>query len=157
MIATTTTRLSTLGLVLPQPIAPLGSYRTVSTIGNVAHVSGLGPFENGTPVSGIVGQDMSLERAQHCARLTMLMILACLHEQCGLDRVSRCARLTVYVRAAATFTQHPAVADGASDILLDLFGADRLPARSAIGVHTLPMGIPVEIDSVFELHDKAGD
>ena len=152
MIETTSVRLATLGLVLPPPIAPLGSYRTVSIIGNEAHVSGLGPFENGVPVTGIVGEEMSIERAQHCARLTMLMILSCLHERCGLDRIRRCARLTVYVRAAASFTQHPKVANGASDVLLDLFGADLLPARSAIGVHTLPMGIPVEIDSVFELH-----
>ena len=152
MIETTTVRLATLGLVLPPPIAPLGSYRTVSIIGNEAHVSGLGPFENGVPVTGIVGEEMSIERAQHCARLTMLMILACLHERCGLDRIRRCARLTVYVRAAASFTQHPKVANGASDVLLDLFGTDLLPARSAIGVHTLPKGIPVEIDSVFELH-----
>ncbi|AOJ16657.1 hypothetical protein WJ07_25415 [Burkholderia vietnamiensis] len=153
---TTTARLAALGLVLPQPIAPLGSYRTVSVTGNHALVSGLGPFENGAPVTGIVGEDMSIERAQACARLTMLMILACLDERCGLDRVRRCVRLTVYVRASPSFTQHPLVANGASDVLLDLFGADRLPARSAIGVHTLPMGIPVEIDSVFELHDEAG-
>lgn len=153
---TTTARLAALGLVLPQPIAPLGSYRTVSVTGNHALVSGLGPFENGAPVTGIVGEDMSIERAQACSRLTMLMILACLDERCGLDRVRRCVRLTVYVRASPSFTQHPLVANGASDVLLDLFGAERLPARSAIGVHTLPMGIPVEIDSVFELHDEAG-
>ncbi|WP_114812178.1 RidA family protein [Paraburkholderia kururiensis] len=154
MPETTTARLATLGLVLPPPIAPLGSYRTVSIVGNQAHVSGLGPFENGAPVAGVVGDDMTIERAQHCAKLTMLMILACLHEQCGLDRVRRCTRLTVYVRASASFTQHPKVANGASDVLLDLFGADHLPARSAIGVHTLPMGIPVEIDSVFELYGE---
>ncbi|MDN7429368.1 hypothetical protein CFB89_20430 [Burkholderia sp. AU16741] len=153
---TTTARLAALGWVLPQPVAPLGSYRTVSVVGNHAHVSGLGPFENGTPVTGIVGEDISIERAQACARLTMLMILACLDERCGLDRVRRCVRLTVYVRASASFVQHPLVANGASDVLLDLFGADGLPARSAIGVHTLPMGIPVEIDSVFELHGEAG-
>ena len=58
--------------------------------------------------------------------------------------------------ASASFTQHPKVADGASDVLLDLFGPDLLPARSAIGMHTLPMGIPVEIDSVFELDDDSG-
>lgn len=156
MPETTTARLATLGLTLPSPIAPLGSYRTVSIIGNQAHVSGLGPFENGAPISGVVGEDMTIERAQYCARLTMLMILACLNEQCGLDQVKRCTRLTVYVRASASFTQHPAVANGASDVLLDLFGPHLLPARSAIGVHTLPMGIPVEIDSVFELDGNSG-
>jgi len=157
MPETITARLATLGLVLPTPIAPLGSYRTVSIMDNQAQVSGLGPFENGAPVTGVVGEDIRIERAQHCARLTMLMILACLGEQCGLDRIRRCARLTVYVRAAASFTQHPKVANGASDVLLDVFGAELLPARSAIGVYTVPMGIPVEIDSVFELHGTAGD
>lgn len=63
----------------------------------------------------------------------------------------RCSRLTVYVRAGQSFTQHPQVANSASDLLLTLFGQDKLPARSALGVHTLPMGIPVEIDSIFEL------
>ncbi|GAB7535565.1 RidA family protein [Burkholderia sp. 3C] len=146
-----TARLSELGIVLPAPIQPLGSYRSVSVVGNQAFVSGLGPFENGKPVVGVVGNDISLDRAQEAARLTMLMILACLHEQCDLDRVKRCTRLTVYVRGNETFTQHPAVANGASNVLLDVFGADLLPARSALGVYTLPMGIPVEIDSVFEL------
>lgn len=144
-------RLARLGLQLPAPIRPLGSYRTVSVSGNQAYVAGLGPFENGRPLTGIVGDDVSLERAQHAARLTMLMILACVDEACGLEHIERCNRLTVYVRAEPSFTQHPAVANGASDLLRDLFGDENLPARSALGVHTLPMGIPVEIDSIFEL------
>ncbi len=103
-------------------------------MGNQLYVSGLGPFENGKPVVGLVGADLSIERAQHAARLTMLMILACVDQACGLDAVERCSRLTVYVRADAGFTQHPHVANGASDLLLDLFGQDHLPARSALGV-----------------------
>ncbi|HVE09220.1 MAG TPA: RidA family protein [Paraburkholderia sp.] len=144
-------RLAQLGLELPAPIKPLGSYQTVSVSGSQLYVSGLGPFENGKPLVGVVGDDMTLEAAQHAARLTMLMILSCVEDAYGLDRIDRCSRLTVYVRAAASFTQHPQVANGASDLLLDLFGRDKLPARSALGVHTLPMGIPVEIDSIFEL------
>ncbi|WLE60002.1 RidA family protein [Burkholderia plantarii] len=144
-------RLAALGVTLPAPLRPLGSYRTVSIVGNQAYVSGLGPFEHGKPVVGLVGADLSPERARHAARLTMEMILACLDEACGLDRVLRCTRLTVYVRAEASFTAHPQVANGASDLLRDLFGEDNLPARSALGVPTLPMGIPVEIDSIFEL------
>ncbi|PEH86285.1 RidA family protein [Burkholderia gladioli] len=144
-------RLATLGIELPAPIRPLGAYRSVSIVGDLAHVSGLGPFEQGKPVVGQVGSEISPERARQAARLTMEMILACLHEACGLDRVLRCVRLTVYVRAEASFTAHPLVADGASDLLRELFGEDALPARSALGVHTLPMGIPVEIDSIFEL------
>jgi enamine deaminase RidA (YjgF/YER057c/UK114 family) len=144
-------RLDQLGIELPAPIRPLGSYSTLSVAGNQLYVSGLGPFEGGKPLTGIVGADVSLERAQYAARLTMLMILACIDSEYGLDRVSRCSRLTVYVRADAAFIQHPQVANGASDLLLELFGAKALPARSALGVHTLPMGIPVEIDSIFEL------
>ncbi len=144
-------RLAQAGLKLPTPINPLGSYRTVSVSENQLYVSGLGPFEDGKPLVGVVGDDVSLEKAQHAARLTMLMILACVDQACGLDNVERCSRLTVYVRAQQSFTQHPQVANGASDLLLTLFGEDKLPARSALGVYTLPMGIPVEIDSIFEL------
>ena len=148
---TTSERLAQLGLQLPTPINPLGSYQTVSVAGSQLYVSGLGPFEDGKPITGIVGGDISLESAQHAARLTMLLILACVDQACGLDNVDRCSRLTVYVRAEQSFTQHPKVANGASDVLLSLFGQSKLPARSALGVYTLPMGIPVEIDSIFEL------
>jgi enamine deaminase RidA (YjgF/YER057c/UK114 family) len=144
-------RLSQLCPDLPAPIHPLGSYRTLSISGNQLYVSGLGPFENGKPIVGVVGVELPLEAAQRAARLTMLMILSCIKAKYGLDKIDRCSRLTVYVRADASFTQHPQVADGASDLLRELFGVDKLPARSAIGVHTLPMGIPVEIDSIFEL------
>ena len=144
-------RLQQLGIVLPEPINPLGSYRTVSESGNQLLVSGLGPFENGKPLTGVIGDDLSVEQGQHAARLTMLMILACIEQSHGLENIERCSRLTVYVRGTQSFTQHPSIANGASDLLLALFGADQLPARSALGVYSLPMGIPVEIDSVFEL------
>lgn len=144
-------RLSQAGLTLPPPIHPLGSYRTVSISGNQLYVSGLGPFEDGKPIVGIVGGDISLEKARDAARLTMLMILACIDQACGLDNIERCIQMTVYMRAEQSFTQHPQVANGASDVLLTLFGQDKLPARSALGVYTLPMGIPVEIESIFEL------
>jgi enamine deaminase RidA (YjgF/YER057c/UK114 family) len=144
-------RLTQLGIELPAPIKPLGSYRTISKSGHQLYVSGLGPFENGQPVVGRVGSDISLPEAIDAARLTMLMILACVHEEFNLDDVEKCSRLTVYLRATDSFTQHPQVANGASDVLLHLYGPEKLPARSAIGVHTLPLGIPVEIDSVFDL------
>ena len=144
-------RLVQLGIQLPNPINPLGSYRTVSVSGNQLYVSGLAAFENGKPIVGMVGTDLSLDEAHRAARLTMLMILACINQAGALDKIERCSRLTVYVRADQSFTQHPKVADGASDLMLTLFGPEKLPARSAVGVYTLPMGIPVEIDSIFEL------
>ena len=144
-------RLAQLGIELCPPIKPLGSYRTISKSGNQLYVSGLGPFENGKPVVGRVGSDIPLAEAINAARLTMLMILACLHEEFNLDEVERCSRLTVYMRAIDSFTQHAQVANGASNVLLNLYGPEKLPARSAIGVHTLQLGIPLEIDSVFDL------
>lgn len=138
-----------LGFQLPSPFPALGSYNLVTTAGEQIFVSGLGPIKDGQPVSGIVGGDMTLGDAQDAARLTMLLILASLEQRLGLDNIARCLRLTVYVRAEASFKDHPKVADGASDLLRDLFGRKLLPARSAIGVLSLPMGIPVEIDSIF--------
>jgi enamine deaminase RidA (YjgF/YER057c/UK114 family) len=142
-------RLNELGFELPPPFPALGSYNVVTTAGDQVFVSGLGPLKDGQPVIGVVGDDMTLSDAQDAARMTMLLILASLEQSCGLDNIERCLRLTVYVRAEASFKAHPKVADGASDLLRDLFGPDRLPARSAIGVSSLPMGIPVEIDSIF--------
>jgi enamine deaminase RidA (YjgF/YER057c/UK114 family) len=146
-------RLEQLGLGLPSPMSPLGTYRTVTTYGKLLHVSGLGPIENGAPIAGIVGDDISLEEAQRAAQLTMLMILASIDESHSLENIERCLRLTVYVRGNASFAEHYKVANGASDVLLHLFGRPNLPARSALGVYTLPMGLPVEIDSIFVLRD----
>lgn len=138
-----------LGLQLPEPFPPIGSYNVVTSAGDLVFVSGMGPIKNGRPVMGLVGGGMTLGEAQDAARLTMLLILASLEQECGLDRIARCLRLTVYVRSIPSFQAHPKVADGASDLLRDIFGPDLLPARSSLGVHSLPMGIPVEIDSVF--------
>ena len=144
-------KLSDLNIVLPAPIKPLGSYQLVTVLDDVVHVSGLGPIEQGKPVVGVIGENISLEGGQHASRLTMLMILSCLEQSVGLDNIERCIRLTVYVRAAESFTQHPLIANGASDLLQEVFGATKLPVRSAVGVSTLPMGIPVEIESIFQL------
>ena len=99
-------RLTQLGLQLPPPINPLGSYRTTVTLGEQLFVSGLGPFKDGKPVVGIVGADISIAEAQDAAKRTMLLILACVEEASGLENIERCARLTVYVRAESEFTAH---------------------------------------------------
>ena len=140
-----------LGFQLPKPFPAIGSYNVVTFAGEQVFVSGLGPIKDGKPIMGLVGDDMTLDEAQEAARMTMLLILASLEQACGLDRIARCLRLTIYVRAIASFQAHPKVADGASDLLRDVFGPAMLPARSAIGVHSLPMGIPVEIDSIFAM------
>lgn len=144
-------RLENAGLVLPEPLNPVGLYKAISHSNGQLFVSGLGPIESGKPITGVVGEHLSIADAQHAARVTMLLILAALEHEYGLENIQCCTRLTVYVRATDTFSRHPEVADGASLVLRDVFGEALLPARSALGVHTLPFGIPVEIDSIFEL------
>lgn len=148
---TTLERMHELGLTLPTPVEPIGAYRPVSIVGSQVYTSGLGPVGDVARPIGIVGRDVSLSEARDAARCSMLLILASLHKTCGLDDVVRCIRLTVYVRASEDFTEHATVADGATELLHTLYGPEKLPARSAIGVHSLPMGLPVEIDSIFEL------
>jgi enamine deaminase RidA (YjgF/YER057c/UK114 family) len=147
--------LQRLRLTLPIPLTPLGSYQTVTRSGDQLIVSGLGPFKDGKPVAGVVGADLSIDDAKEAARLTMLLILACVEDAVGLENIEQCLRLTVYVRAEQSFTQHPLASDGASALLLAIFGRERLPARASLGVHTLPMGLALEIDSVFQLKRPA--
>ncbi|MFY1664066.1 RidA family protein [Pseudomonas sp. Pseu.R1] len=144
-------RLKTAGLVLPPALPVKGLYHSVVETHGELYVSGLGPIVDGKPLTGIVGKDVNLTQAKYAARVTALLILAALEEYCGLQNVLRCTRLTVYVRAEENFIRHPEVADGASEVFKDVFGENLLPARSAIGVYTLPFAIPVEIDSIFQL------
>lgn len=144
-------RLEKAHLVLPPALAAKGLYHSVVESDGELYVSGLGPIVDGKPLTGVVGVDIDLAQARHAARVTTLLILAAVEAHCGLQNIQRCSRMTVYIKADQNFTSHPEVADGASEVLRDIFGESLLPARSAIGVYTLPFGIPVEIDSVFLL------
>ncbi|WP_296185822.1 RidA family protein [Pseudomonas sp. UBA1879] len=144
-------RLEKAGLVLPPALPAKGLYHSVVETNGELYVSGLGPIVDGKPLTGVVGQDIDLPNAKHAARITALLILAAVEQYCGLQNILRCTRMTVYVKADERFVRHPEVADGASEVLRDVFGENLLPARSAIGVYTLPFAIPVEIDSVFQL------
>jgi enamine deaminase RidA (YjgF/YER057c/UK114 family) len=153
MVAASYTELEQLRELFPHPPQALGSYQSVSRDGQQVYVSGFGPFQNGRPITGIVGGDMSVVEARESAKLSMLMILSCLDDAFGLENVNRCLRLTVYIRADASFVDHAAVSNGASDLLKDLFGPENVPVRTSLGVHTLPLGFPLEIDSIFQLKD----
>ena len=145
-------RLKELGLQLPAPCAPRGEYRAAVLSGPWVWVSGQGPVENGKLiVQGRVGDTVSVAQAQHAARVTMLNVLAQAGAACGgLDRIAQCVKATVYVSSAPGFTDQAKVADAASSLLAQIFGADRVPARTSVGVCGLPSDIPVMIDGVFE-------
>jgi enamine deaminase RidA (YjgF/YER057c/UK114 family) len=140
-------RLTDLGIELPPMATPLASYVPVHVAGELAFVAGQVPSQDGRPtVVGRVGSDVSLEDAQAAARRCALQGLAALREALGsLDRVEAIAKVEVFVNAGRRFTDHPKVANGASDVLVEVFGDAGKHARTSVGVTGLPLGVPVEV------------
>ena len=143
-------RLSERGITLPEPAAPVASYVPVVVAGGLAHVSGQLPFIGGQLVTGRLGEDVSLDDGTAAARACGLMVLALVWAALGsLDRVERVVKLGVFVNSAGTFTDQPKVANGASDLMADLFGDAGKHARAAVGVPALPLGAAVEVDAIL--------
>lgn len=141
------------GIVLPTPPPKGGVYEPAKRFtGNLVYVSGCGPAIH-APVVGKLGREFTVEQGQAFAHDCMLNVLAVLEAEIGnLRQVMNVAKLLVFVASDDTFTQQPQVANGASQLLVDLFGeCVGLPARSAIGVNVLPGGIPVEVEALFEV------
>ena len=147
-------RLVQLGLKLP-PIGKLaGVYKPLVVTGNLAFVSGHGPVkEDGVMIVGRVGADLTMEEGKLAARQVGLAILATLRSELGtLDRVKRLVKSLGMVNAAPGFAQHPAVINGYSELMAEIFGSDAgIGARSAVGMGSLPGNIPVEIEAIFEV------
>ncbi|WP_428028324.1 RidA family protein [Altererythrobacter sp.] len=145
-------RLQELGIALPKAAAPVASYVPVVVEGGFAHVSGQLPFVDGELVTGRLGQDVSLEDGTAAARACGLMILAQLEAALGsLDRVKRIVKLGGFVNSAADFTDQPKVVNGASDLMMEVFGDAGKHARAAVGVPALPLGAAVEVDAVVAI------
>jgi enamine deaminase RidA (YjgF/YER057c/UK114 family) len=146
------TRLAELGIVLPAAAAPVAAYVPVVVAGNLAHVSGQLPFIDGQLVTGRLGEDVSLEQGTAAARACGLMLLAQLKAALGsLDRIERVVKLGAFVNSAAAFTDQPKVANGASELMVEVFGDAGKHARSAVGVPVLPLGTAVEVDAIVAL------
>jgi enamine deaminase RidA (YjgF/YER057c/UK114 family) len=146
-------RLVCLGIALPAaPPNPIGHFRNVRRSGNLLYVSGQGPVEgDGRTHTGKVGREVSAEVARDHARLVGLNILAALKAHCGsLDQVTGVVKLLGLVNASPDFTRHPFVIDGASQLFTEVFGESGVHARSAFGVSSLPNGITVEVEAIFE-------
>ena len=143
-------RLSELGIVLPEPAAPVAAYvPTVQHMG-LLHVSGQISFaENGSLITGRLGEDTSIEDGQHAARRCGIMLLAQIKKALGsLERVERIVKLGVFVNSAPSFTDQPKVANGASELMEQVFGDRGHHCRSAVGVAVLPLGVAVEVDAI---------
>jgi enamine deaminase RidA (YjgF/YER057c/UK114 family) len=147
-------RLKDLGIELPVPARPVASYVPTVIAGHLVFVSGQVPMLDGTPqYIGKLGDTISLEDGKAAARLCALNVLAQLRAACGgdLDRVVACVRLGVFVNATPDYTQHPEVANGASDLVVSVFGDAGRHSRAAVGTGSLPRGVAVEVDAVFEI------
>lgn len=146
-------RLSELGIELPPVAAPVASYIPVVVSRGLAFVAGMVPLEEGKPmVTGRLGEDIDTEEGAKWARRCALQSLAALRAELGsLDRVSRIAKVTVFVASADAFTEQPKVANGASDLLGEVFGDAGKHARAAVGVPVLPLGVPVEVELIAEV------
>jgi enamine deaminase RidA (YjgF/YER057c/UK114 family) len=143
-------RLAELGITLPQAAAPVASYVPAVEVGGLLHISGQVSFgEDGNLILGRLGEDMNLERGTEAARRCGIMLLAQMKAALGsLDRVERVVKLGVFVNSAPTFTDQPKVANGASELMQDVFGEPGRHARSAVGVTVLPLGVAVEVDAI---------
>ena len=142
-------RVAALGLVLPEPAAPVAAYVPVVIAGGLAHVSGQLPFIAGKLVTGRLGEDVSLEQGAAAAQACGLMILAQLKAALGsLARVERVVKLGAFVNSTAGFIDQPKVANGASELMAAIFGDAGKHARSAVGVPVLPLGAAVEVDAI---------
>ncbi len=147
-------KLAELGIELPTPGKPAGVYTPLVIVGNLAYTSGHLPIRpDGTRVEGKLGDDLSVEQGYEAARLTALGILATLKSALGsLDRVKRLVKAMGLVNATTDFTQHPAVINGFSELIAEVFGRERgIGVRSAFGAGSLPLGVAVEIEAVFEI------
>ena len=149
-----TAKLTELGLTLPPAAEPKGIYRPLLLVGNLAYTAGHLPVRpSGELVIGKVGVDLDVPAAYDAARLTGLGLLSTLKKHFGtLDRIVRVVKVLGAVNCTPDFTQQPAVLNGCSELFAAVFGPDAgVGVRSAIGVAALPLGVPVEIEAVFEV------
>jgi enamine deaminase RidA (YjgF/YER057c/UK114 family) len=147
-------RLTELSITLPVPPMPVASYVPYTISGKLLVISGQIPLADGKPkYIGKLGADISLEDGEAAARLCALNLIAQVKAACGgdLDRVTRCMRLGVFVNATPDFTQQPEVANGASDFIVQVFGDIGRHARAAVGAGSLPRGVAVEVEGLFEI------
>ncbi len=148
-------RLKELAIELPPAFPPAGNYLACVVDGDLVHVGGHGPISGQDIVRGKVGADLSLEDGRRAARLTGLSILATLHGELGdLDRIERIVKVFGMVNVAPGFNETPAVIDGCSDLLIEVFGEAGRHTRSAVGLAELPFDIAVEIELTARLRSR---
>ncbi|HVZ69493.1 MAG TPA: RidA family protein [Rhizomicrobium sp.] len=147
-------RLKELDIILPTPPAPVASYVPYVASGNLVFISGqVTAAPDGLKYTGTVGKDLTIEDGKKAARLCAINVLAQLNAACegDLERVKRCVKVSVFVNAVPGFTQHPEIANGASDLFVEVFGDAGKHARAAVGAGSLPRNVACEVEAIFEI------
>jgi len=146
-------RVSELGLLLPAPPTPLGNYVESSDTGNLLFLSGILPIADGKlAIAGRLGENLSVKEGHEAARIASLKVLAAAKQHLGtLDRLKKLVKLTVLIATTEQFVDHAPVADGASDLFAQVFGAETGHVRLVYGVQSLPIGAPLIVDVIFEI------
>jgi enamine deaminase RidA (YjgF/YER057c/UK114 family) len=149
-------RLSELGIALPAPPTPLGAYVESSDTGNLLFLSGTLPVVNRKlAIAGRLGENLSVKEGQEAARIASLNALAVAKEHLGdIERLKKLVKLTVVIATTEQFIEHATVADGASDLFVQIFGRDAGHVRLVYGVQSLPIGAPIIVDTIFEIEPK---
>jgi enamine deaminase RidA (YjgF/YER057c/UK114 family) len=151
--ASAESRLAPLGIEVAPAPTPLGAYVETVLTGRLLYVSGVLPVIGHEPkFVGRLGRDYNVEQGREAARLATLNVLSVVRHHLGsLDQITRVVKLTAYLATEADFLAHAKVADGASELLRDVFGDDKLPVRMVLGVASLPLGVPVVVEVLFEV------
>ena len=146
-------RLAELGIELPPAPTPIGAYVETVQTGNLLYLSGVLPVVAREPAFvGRLGKEFDIEEGRKAARIAALNALSAARHHLGsLDRITGVVKLTVYVATEGNFYAHAKVADASSELLRDVFGEDKLPVRMVLGVASLPLGVPVVVEVLFEL------
>ena len=148
-------KISDLGIILPDAKAPVGNYLATKIIGKLLYISGqISIDENGKLIKGKVGKDLTIEQGYLAAKRCGLSILAQARKACDSDlsKIKSCIKLTGFVNSIDAFTDQPKVINGASDLMVEIFSDAGMHTRAAVSCNSLPLGVSVEVDAIFELN-----
>jgi enamine deaminase RidA (YjgF/YER057c/UK114 family) len=147
-------KIKKLNIELPEPKEPVGSYVASRIVGNLLFISGqISIDEKGVLIKGKLGEDLSTDDGYKAAKRCALSIVAHAKSACNndLSKIKSCVKLTGYVNSIGTFTEQPKVINGASELITSIFGDDGMHARAAVSTNSLPLGVAVEVDAIFEI------
>ena len=148
-------KLKKLNIILPEPKAPVGAYVATKMVGKLLFISGqISIDENTKLITGKIGKDLNLDQGYNAAKRCGLSIIAHVKSACGgdLDKIKSCVKLTGYVNSTDDFKDQPKIINGASDIIAKIFDEKGEHTRAAISVNSLPLGVAVEVDAIFEIN-----